>query len=60
MGDNRDNSSDGRFWGAVPVDNIKGQAVFIWVSVDGSENSMKLGKFTLPRFRFDRIGQLIR
>jgi signal peptidase I len=60
MGDNRDNSSDGRFWGAVPVDNIKGQAVFIWVSVDGSENSLKLGKFTLPRFRFDRVGQIIR
>ncbi|HEY1100409.1 MAG TPA: signal peptidase I, partial [Myxococcota bacterium] len=51
MGDNRDHSSDGRFWGAVPIDNIKGKAIFIWVSVDGSENSLKLGRFTLPRFR---------
>jgi signal peptidase I len=59
MGDNRDRSSDGRMWGAVPVDNVKGKAIFIWVSVDGSENSVKLGRFTLPRFRFDRIGQLI-
>ncbi len=56
MGDNRDRSSDGRMWGAVPIDNVKGRAVFIWVSVDGSENSVKLGRFTLPRFRFERIG----
>ena len=60
MGDNRDNSSDGRVWGAVPIDNIKGKAIFIWVSVDGSENSVKLGKFTLPRFRMERIGDIIR
>ncbi len=55
MGDNRDNSADGRRWGAVPVDNIKGKALFIWVSVDGSEESVHLGKFTLPRFRWDRL-----
>ncbi len=57
MGDNRDRSSDGRMWGAVPIDNVKGKAIFIWVSVDGSENSVKLGRFTLPRFRFERIGK---
>lgn len=56
MGDNRDHSSDGRAWGAVPIDNVKGQAIFIWVSVDGSENSVKLGRFTLPRFRWGRLG----
>lgn len=33
MGDNRDNSSDGRCWGQVPVDNIKGRAMVIWWSV---------------------------
>ena len=60
MGDNRDNSSDGRMWGAVPIDNVKGKALFIWVSVDGSANSVKLGKFTLPRFRLDRLGDIIR
>ncbi len=30
MGDNRDNSSDGRFWGFIPVEHIKGRALFIW------------------------------
>jgi signal peptidase I len=55
MGDNRDNSSDGRVWGAVPVDNVKGKALFIWMSVDGSARSVDLGRFTLPRFRWERL-----
>jgi signal peptidase I len=33
MGDNRDNSSDGRCWGQVPKENIKGRAIVIWWSV---------------------------
>ncbi len=60
MGDNRDHSSDGRFWGAVPVDNVKGKALFIWVSVDGSRESVHVGDFTLPAFRWGRLGQWIR
>lgn len=31
MGDNRDRSSDGRFWGFVPDENIAGKAVYVWM-----------------------------
>ncbi|MFP4596987.1 MAG: signal peptidase I [Persicimonas sp.] len=47
IGDNRDNSSDGRCWGQVPVNNIKGRAMIIWLSV-GPDS-----------YRWDRIGKVI-
>jgi signal peptidase I len=34
MGDNRDNSLDGRYWGFVPDSHMRGKAFFIWFNWD--------------------------
>ena len=34
MGDNRDNSEDSRYWGFMPLSYVKGQALFIYFSID--------------------------
>ena len=38
MGDNRDNSSDGRVWGFVPAQNLVGKAFFIWMNFGDLKN----------------------
>jgi signal peptidase I len=48
MGDNRDNSQDSRYWGFLPKDNIKGKALLIYWSFDGSEGGLNL--FTQTRW----------
>ena len=35
MGDNRDRSSDSRYWGTVPRSMIKGRAFMVYWSFDG-------------------------
>jgi signal peptidase I len=35
MGDNRENSNDSRYWGTVPMDYVKGRAMFLYWSWDG-------------------------
>ena len=49
MGDNRDRSYDSRFWGPVPLDQVKGKAFLIYWSWDGG------GRW----IRWERIGDLI-
>lgn len=44
MGDNRDNSSDSREWGFVPMDNVKGKAMFIWLSLDHDKKGIRFGR----------------
>ena len=48
MGDNRDNSEDSRYWGFLPKENIKGKALMIYWSFDGSEGGLNL--FTQTRW----------
>ncbi|MBA3500210.1 MAG: signal peptidase I, partial [Deltaproteobacteria bacterium] len=31
LGDNRSNSNDSRYWGAVPVEGIRGRVIGIWL-----------------------------
>jgi signal peptidase I len=41
LGDNRANSNDSRYWGAVPVENITGRVVGIWGSRGRSGASLQ-------------------
>lgn len=34
LGDNRDNSFDSRFWGALPLANVQGQALYVYWAKD--------------------------
>ena len=45
MGDNRDNSADSREWGFVPDGNIKGKAMFVWLSLDKDHGGIRYSEF---------------
>ncbi|MDD3553334.1 MAG: signal peptidase I [Deltaproteobacteria bacterium] len=44
MGDNRDHSYDSRFWGFVPIQDVKGKALFIYWSWDNENFSPRLNR----------------
>lgn len=54
MGDNRDNSSDSRFWGFLDVDAVRGKAFLIYWSWNDQSASV------LSRVRWARIGDIVK
>jgi signal peptidase I len=50
IGDNRDNSEDGRYWGFVPEENLVGSARRVWFNFDWKRR---------PKITWSRIGTKI-
>ena len=64
MGDNRDRSSDSRYWGLLSKDFVKAKAFIIYFSLDNDDDRVSLGNpvswLLVPaRIRWSRIVKLI-
>lgn len=68
MGDNRDDSNDSRYWGAVPAGHIEGRALFVYWSLvpRGADTASGLAGIArrpldvLRRARWDRLFRPVR
>lgn len=64
MGDNRDNSSDSRYWGMLSRSNVKAKAFIIYFSFDNDDRRFAftnpISWLSIPfKIRWSRIGKLI-
>lgn len=57
LGDNRDNSSDSRYWGFVPADLLMGRPMFVYYSYEHKQSDSYPW---LTDIRWQRLGMLIR
>jgi signal peptidase I len=69
LGDNRDNSRDSRYWGFLPIDQVKGRALLVYWSYeatreeyhrDGIVDWLRDTGSALLRTRWDRFFHVIR
>lgn len=58
LGDNRYDSKDGRYWGFVPRENVRGRPVFVYYSYRADESDRPLPFIT--DIRWGRIGTRLR
>jgi signal peptidase I len=64
MGDNRDNSSDSRYWGLLSRNNVKAKALIVYYSFENEDEGFRFGNplswFSIPfKIRWTRLGRLI-
>lgn len=73
LGDNRDNSNDSRFWGAVPASTVKGRAFVVYWSFEADSEPLEWPGYLsrlkqisnvaisfLSRTRWDRTFRIVR
>jgi signal peptidase I len=59
MGDNRDNSEDGRFWGPLDLHNLRGKPLVLYFSSAAAPNIARV--IISPwAIRCSRIGRIVR
>lgn len=57
LGDNRDSSDDSRDWGTVPVRNLEGRVIVVWMSFDWMK---RWGGDRYPSIRWERVLRSVR